>query len=118
MPIGGTTQSDAEDPVGNWTFQLMTAAIESDPVWQATKGDYYNLPKEKHPLPGVAFGWSVLGLTGYDLRLSAPRRASLRPARSVLLGSAEREGRLERQQSRRAVRRSRSRLAQPGRRDP
>ena len=67
MPIGGTTQSDAEDPVGNWTFQLMTAAIESDPVWQATKGDYYKLPKEKHPLPGVAFGWSVLGLTGYDL---------------------------------------------------
>jgi homoserine O-acetyltransferase len=66
MPIGGTTQSDAGDPVGNWTFQLMTAAIESDPVWQATKGDYYKLPKEKHPLPGVAFGWSVLGLTGYD----------------------------------------------------
>jgi homoserine O-acetyltransferase len=66
MPIGGTTQSDAEDPVGNWTFQLMTAAIESDPVWQATKGNYYNLPKEKHPLQGVAFGWSVLGLTGYD----------------------------------------------------
>lgn len=67
MPIGGTTQSDAEDPVGNWTFQLMTAAIESDPVWQATKGNYYDLPKEKHPLPGVAFGWSVLGLTGHDL---------------------------------------------------
>ncbi len=66
MPIGGTTQSDAEDPVGNWTFQLMTAAIESDPVWQATKGDYYKLPKEKHPLLGMAFGWSVLGLTGYD----------------------------------------------------
>jgi pimeloyl-ACP methyl ester carboxylesterase len=66
MPIGGTTQSDAEDPVGNWTFQLMTAAIESDPVWQSTKGDYYNLPKEKHPVPGIAFGWSVLGLTGYD----------------------------------------------------
>ncbi|XUM22982.1 alpha/beta hydrolase [Bradyrhizobium oligotrophicum S58] len=66
MPIGGTTQSDAEDPVGNWTFQLMTAAIQADPVWQATKGDYYNLPKEKHPMLGVAFGWSVLGLTGYD----------------------------------------------------
>jgi homoserine O-acetyltransferase len=66
MPIGGTTQSDAEDPVGNWTFQLMTAAIQSDPVWQATKGNYYDLPKEKHPLGGVAFGWSVLGLTGYD----------------------------------------------------
>ena len=66
MPIGGTTQSDAGDPVGNWTFQLMTAAIESDPVWQQTKGDYYKLPKEKHPLMGMAFGWSVLGLTGYD----------------------------------------------------
>lgn len=66
MPIGGTSQSDAGDPVGNWTFQLMTAAIESDPVWQATKGDYYKLPKEKHPLLGMAFGWSVLGLTGYD----------------------------------------------------
>lgn len=66
MPIGGTTQSDAGDPVGNWTFQLMTAAIEADPVWQSTKGNYYNLPKEKHPLAGVAFGWSVLGLTGYD----------------------------------------------------
>ncbi|MGY4295080.1 homoserine acetyltransferase [Bradyrhizobium sp. i1.4.4] len=66
MPIGGTTQSDGEDPVGNWTFQMMTAAIEGDPVWQATKGDYYNLPKEKHPMPGVAFGWSILGMTGYD----------------------------------------------------
>src|SRR3954462_15418416 len=66
MPIGGTPQSDAGDPVGNWTFQLMTAAIESDPVWQSTNGDYYKLPKEKHPLPGMAFGWSVLGLTGYD----------------------------------------------------
>ncbi|MCS3502993.1 pimeloyl-ACP methyl ester carboxylesterase [Bradyrhizobium japonicum] len=66
MPIGGTTQSDGDDPVGNWTFQMMTAAIEGDPVWQATKGDYYKLPKEKHPVPGVAFGWSILGMTGYD----------------------------------------------------
>lgn len=66
MPIGGTTQSDAEDPVGNWTFQLMTAAIESDPVWRETGGNYYNLPKDKHPLQGVAFGWSVLSLTGFD----------------------------------------------------
>ncbi|APO54486.1 homoserine O-acetyltransferase [Bradyrhizobium diazoefficiens] len=66
MPIGGTTQSDGDDPVGNWTFQMMTAAIESDPVWQATKGDYYKQPKEKHPVPGVAFGWSILGMTGYD----------------------------------------------------
>ena len=80
MPIGGTTQSDAEDPVGNWTFQLMTAAIESDPVWQATKGDYYKLPKEKHPMPGVAFGWSVLGLTGYDFAFRTTQNfASVQP---------------------------------------
>jgi homoserine O-acetyltransferase/O-succinyltransferase len=71
MPIGGTTQSDGDDPVGNWTFQMMTAAIEADPVWQATKGDYYNLPKEKHPVPGVAFGWSILGLTGFDFDFRA-----------------------------------------------
>ena len=94
MPIGGTTQSDAEDPVGNWTFQLMTAAIESDPVWQSTKGDYYKLPKEKHPLPGLAFGWSVLGLTGYDFGLQDDPELRVGAARSLLLGSAEREGRL------------------------
>jgi len=80
MPIGGTTQSDAEDPVGNWTFQLMSAAIESDPVWQATKGDYYNLPKDKHPLQGVAFGWSVLSLTGYDFAYRTTQNfASVQP---------------------------------------
>ena len=80
MPIGGTSQSDAEDPVGNWTFQLMTAAIESDPVWQETKGDYYNLPKDKHPSPGVAFGWSVLGLTGYDFAFRTTQSfASVQP---------------------------------------
>jgi len=67
MPIGGTTQSDGGDPVGNWTFQLMSAAIESDPQWRATGGNYYNLPKDKHPNQGVAFGWSVLLLTGFDL---------------------------------------------------
>ena len=66
LPIGGTTQSDKDDPVGNWTFQLMTAAIESDPVWKATGGNYYNLPKDQQPVQGVAFGWSVLSLTGYD----------------------------------------------------
>lgn len=66
MPIGGTTQSDGGDPVGNWTFQLMSAAIESDPVWKSTGGNYYNLPKDEHPHDGVAFGWSVLLLTGFD----------------------------------------------------
>lgn len=66
MPVGGTTQSDGQDPVGNWTFQLMTSAIESDPVWRATGGNYYNLPKSQHPNQGVAFGWSILSLTGFD----------------------------------------------------
>ena len=68
MPIGGTSQSDGEDPVGNWTFQLMSAAIESDPQWRATGGNYYNLPKDKHPNQGVAFGWSILNLTGFDFQ--------------------------------------------------
>lgn len=66
LPIGGTTQSDGADPVGNWTFQLMTAAIESDPQWRKTGGNYYNLPKSEHPNQGVAFGWSILNLTGFD----------------------------------------------------
>ncbi len=65
-PIGGTTQSDGDDPVGRWTFQLMTSAIESDPVWQETAGDYYDRPKAEHPNRGVEFGWSVLALTGFD----------------------------------------------------
>src|SRR4029450_12750525 len=50
MPIGGTTQSDAGDPVGNWTFQLMTAAIGSDPVWAQTTGDHYQNTK-RHNTP-------------------------------------------------------------------
>ena len=80
MPVGGTTQSDAEDPVGNWSFQLMTAAIEADPVWQSTKGDYYELPKEKHPVAGLAFGWSVLGLIGYDFAYRTSQNfASVQP---------------------------------------
>ncbi len=118
MPIGGTTQSDAEDPVGNWTFQLMTAAIEADPVWQSTKGDYYKLPKGKASDTGPRL--RLVGAWPHRLRLRLQDVAELRvrTARSVLLGSAEREGRQQRDQSRQAVRRSRSRLAQPGRRDP
>jgi len=65
MPIGGTTASDGADPVGQWTFRLAQAAIESDPNWRATNGNYYNLPKEKHPNQGMQFMWSTLQLTGY-----------------------------------------------------
>jgi len=74
MPIGGTTASDGDDPVGQWTFRLGQAAIESDPVWRATKGDYYHLPVEQHPKAGLNFMWSVLQLTGYtfEVRSATP----------------------------------------------
>jgi homoserine O-acetyltransferase/O-succinyltransferase len=71
MPVGGIT---ATDPVSRWLFTLMTAAMQSDPVWQKTNGDYYDLPKEQHPNKGMMFGWSVLGETGYsfDFRVKQP----------------------------------------------
>jgi len=65
MPIGGTTASDGDDPVGQWTFRLAQAALESDPNWRVTGGNYYHLPKEKHPNQGMQFMWSTLQLTGY-----------------------------------------------------
>ena len=67
MPIGGATATDGDAPVAAWTFQLAKAALESDPVWVETKGNYYHLPKEQHPNKGVEFHWSVLSLTGYQL---------------------------------------------------
>jgi len=67
MPIGGATATDGEGPMAAWTFQLAKAALESDPVWVETKGNYYHLPKEKHPNKGVEYHWSVLSLTGYNL---------------------------------------------------
>ena len=71
MPVGGMTGGDS---IPRWLFQLMTAAMKSDPVWQETRGNYYNLPKEKHPNRGMMFGWSVLGETGltFDFRNSQP----------------------------------------------
>lgn len=74
MPIGGTTASDGADPVGQWTFRLAQAAIESDPNWRATGGNYYDLPKEKHPNQGMQFMWSTLQLTGltFPVRSATP----------------------------------------------
>jgi homoserine O-acetyltransferase/O-succinyltransferase len=71
MPIAGAT---AMDPVPKWLFQLMSAAMMSDPVWQNTKGNYYHLPREKHPNQGMMFGWSILGHTGlaFDFRNKQP----------------------------------------------
>lgn len=66
MPIGGTT-SALKDPVLRWMFGLMSAAMQSDPVWRETNGDYYHLPKSRHPNQGMMFGWSILQHTCYDL---------------------------------------------------
>lgn len=68
MPVGGATYSD---PVSQWLFQLMTAAMQSDPAWRDTKGNYYHLPKENHPNQGMMFGWSILRHTGlsFDMRI-------------------------------------------------
>ena len=66
MPIGGATATDGDGPMAAWTFQLAKAALESD-LWVDTKGNYYHLPKDKHPNKGVEYHWSVLSLTGYDL---------------------------------------------------
>jgi homoserine O-acetyltransferase/O-succinyltransferase len=66
MPIGGST-STGKDPVLRWVFELMTAAMQSDPVWRQTSGDYYHLPKEQHPNQGMMFGWSILQHNGMDL---------------------------------------------------
>ena len=65
MPIGGTTASDGDDPIGAWTFLLAQAAIESDPKWRATNGNYYHLPVDQHPKQGLQFMWSRLQLTGF-----------------------------------------------------
>jgi homoserine acetyltransferase len=66
VPIGGTTASDGSDPVGQWTFRLAQAAIESDPVYRETGGNFYDLPNEEHPKRGLQFLWSILQLTGYS----------------------------------------------------
>jgi len=66
MPIGGATSADGDDPMQQWTFRLAQAALESDPKWRATGGDYYHLPAEQHPKQGLQFMWSVLQSTGWD----------------------------------------------------
>ena len=86
MPVGGATATDGEGQVAAWTFQLAKAALEADPVWVETKGNYYHLPKDKHPNKGVEYHWSVLSLTGYDLA-TARARAGTRCRRRSSAGS-------------------------------
>lgn len=68
LPIGGTTSSDGGDPIGQWTFRLAQAAIESDPIYRETGGMFYDRPKEEHPLRGLQFMWSILQSTGFDFQ--------------------------------------------------
>ena len=65
LPIGGATASDGDDPIGAWTFLLAQAALESDPIWRETDGNYYHLPVAEHPRQGLQFMWSRLQLTGF-----------------------------------------------------
>jgi len=65
MPLGGCA---ATEPVCHWLFQLMTAAMKSDPAWRDTGGDYYSLPRDRRPAKGMMFGWSVLGQSAFDFK--------------------------------------------------
>ena len=64
MPIGGTPFQNRG--MARWQFDLMTAAIQSDPVYQATGGDYYHLPVLERPVRGNLFGWSLLRQSAYS----------------------------------------------------
>ena len=69
MPIGGTLGGN--DPVNNWSWALFNAAVQSDPVFVKTGGKYYDLPVAEHPKKGLAFGWSIISLTGWDFKATS-----------------------------------------------
>lgn len=58
LPVGGTSFQDKG--MVRWLFDLMTSAIQSDPVYRMTGGQYYDLPRLNQPLLGLMFGWSIL----------------------------------------------------------
>ena len=58
LPIGGTPFQSRG--MARWQFDLMTTAIQSDPVYRATKGDYYHLDLLDRPILGNMFGWSII----------------------------------------------------------
>lgn len=62
-PIGGTPFQNRG--MARWLFDLMTAAIQSDPAYQETGGDYYSRPRLEHPIRGNLFGWSLLRQSAY-----------------------------------------------------
>jgi len=69
MPIGSTIGGN--DPVNNWSWALFNAAIQSDPIFVKTGGKYYDLPVAEHPKKGLAFGWSIISLTGWDFKATS-----------------------------------------------
>lgn len=58
MPIGGTPYQARG--MSRWQFDLMTAAIQSDPVYRETGGEYYDRPRMEQPILGNLFGWSII----------------------------------------------------------
>lgn len=63
LPIGGTPFQSRG--MARWQFDLMTACIQSDPVYRETKGDYYHLSHLERPIRGNLFGWSLLRQSAY-----------------------------------------------------
>ncbi|MBI4870741.1 MAG: alpha/beta fold hydrolase [Candidatus Riflebacteria bacterium] len=62
-PIGGTPFQNRG--MARWLFDLMTAAIQSDPIYRMTRGDYYARPRLERPILGNLFGWSLLRQSAY-----------------------------------------------------
>jgi len=58
LPIGGTVYQNRG--MLRWLFDLATSAIQSDPVYRETAGDYYHLPLLERPALGNMFAWSIL----------------------------------------------------------
>lgn len=72
LPIGGTARQD--HGMVRWLFDLMTAALKSDPVWRDHAGRYHHLPRDRWPLLGNLFGWSLLRQSAFvdEYRMAQP----------------------------------------------
>lgn len=72
MPIGGTPYQARG--MSRWQFDLMTAAVQSDPIYRETKGDYYDRPRLEQPLLGNLFGWSIIRQSAFidEVRVKQP----------------------------------------------
>ncbi|PKK90735.1 MAG: hypothetical protein CVV64_07605 [Candidatus Wallbacteria bacterium HGW-Wallbacteria-1] len=58
LPVGGTVFQDRG--MIRWLFDLVTSAVQSDPVYRSTIGNYYHLPRSEWPVLGNMFAWSIL----------------------------------------------------------